>query len=288
MSMTEVRADTVVIAAAPEGSPVRSAGDSTNPAERAEELARLWRTFHATRDAGTRDVLVTAYYPLVKHITRRVAVSLSNRVEIEDLEGYGAEGLLDAVDRFDSSRGAQFATFAAHRIRGAIYDGIRRIDWAPRSVRRKEREIQANFALLCAEHGREPTETEEAGALGVAIEVLRTSKHQISDTRVGSLDRPRVGGPTDSELGAEIEIRDPGVEPLDHLVAGETARALRAGLDTLDERERAVTSLSFDEGLTLAEIGERLGVSESRVCQIRGAAIKRLRAYARAHGLVPA
>ncbi len=279
--MTEVRRSATKDA---QDAPKGGGEPASGPSERAAELAAMWRVFHATRDAAVRDSLVTAYYPLVKHITRRVASSLSNRVEVEDLEGYGAEGLLDAVDRFDTSRGAQFATFAAHRIRGAIYDGIRRVDWAPRSVRRKEREIQSNFARLCAEHGREPTEAEEARSLGVAIDALRSSKHQISDARVASLDR---SWPTESR-GAETEPSDPAPEPLARWVANETATALRAGLASLDERERTVTALSYCEGLTLAEIGARLGVSESRVCQIRSAAIKRLRAYARTHGLVPA
>ena len=221
---------------------------------------------------------MTAYYPLVRHVARRVAASLSHQVELGDLEGYGAEGLLDAVDRFDAALGAQFTTFAAHRIRGAIYDGVRRTDWAPRSVRRREREIRANYAELCAEHGREPTEAEEAGALGVAIDILRSAKGRIDETYVGSLDsaRPDTSAPEPPDLDDE---------PLAVCVANETSEALRSWIGTLDERERMVTALSFGEGLTLAEIGARLGVTESRVCQIRTGAIKHLRAYARAQGL---
>jgi RNA polymerase sigma factor for flagellar operon FliA len=244
-----------------------------------DDLSRLWAALRAG-DEGARAALVTAYYPLVKHIARRTWSSVSRQVELDDLEGYGAIGLLDAVDRYDAVHGAQFATFAAHRIRGAIYDGMRRVDWAPRSVRRREREIQANFAWLCTEHGREPTESEEAGALGLGVDALRSAKHHIRDAHVGSLES-RPG----DDAGAALDPRDPGAEPLELYLASETADTLRAGLDTLDERERAVTTLSFDEGLTLAEIGARLGVTESRVCQIRAGAIKRLRAYARAQGM---
>jgi len=247
------------------------------------DAAALWSRYHELRDQQSRDALVTLYYPLVRHVARRVASSLAHRVELEDLEGYGAEGLLDAVDRFDTCRGAQFATFAAHRIRGAIYDGIRSTDWAPRSVRRKERDIQTNFVELCNEKGRQPTESEEAGALGIDVAVLRSAKRQIFGAQVHSLERRLAG-----DAGASLEPRDPAGDPCVVVIDGETSDALKAAMATLDERERAVTSLSFHEGLTLAEIGARLGVTESRVCQIRSGAIKRLRAYARAQGLVQA
>ncbi|MCU1492406.1 MAG: putative polymerase sigma factor [Acidimicrobiaceae bacterium] len=247
------------------------------------DIAALWASFRERRDEASRGAIVTTYYPLVKHVARRIAASLAHQVELDDLEGYGAEGLLDAVDRYDTSHGAQFATFAAHRIRGAIYDGIRSTDWAPRSIRRKAREIHTNFGWLCTEHGREPTEAEEASALGVAVDALRSSKSQISGAQIGSLE-----GRLASDPAKGADPRDPDGEPLAICIANEASHALRAGLALLDERERTVTTLSFDEGLTLAEIGERLGVTESRVCQIRTGAIKRLRAYARAEGLVQA
>lgn len=264
-------------------SPTSAEATSVEDSSEQEQTTELWTSYHSQHDAATRDALVTTYYPLVKHVARRIAASLSHQVELDDLEGYGAEGLLDAVDRFDTARGAQFATFAAHRIRGAIYDGIRSTDWAPRSIRRKEREIQANYGWLCTEHGRVPTEEEEAGALGVPVDVLRTSKSQISDAQVGSLESRMIADPS-----RRSEPRDADAEPLAICVANEASHALRAGIAMLDERERTVTTLSFDEGLTLAEIGARLGVTESRVCQIRSGAIKRLRAYARAQGLVQA
>ncbi len=260
-------------------------GDGGAPGD--ERLGSLWARFRDARDEASRSALVTAYYPLVKHVARRVASGLSCHVELGDLEGWGAVGLLDAVDRYDASRGAQFATFAVHRIRGAMYDGIRQVDWAPRSLRRREREIQSNFAQLCNEHGREPTESEEAGALGVAVDILRSAKGQISSAHVASLEgRSQEGRAREGRHVAEPS--DPDEEPLAACIARETSLALQAMLRSLDERERTVTALSFAEGLTLAEIGARLGVTESRVCQIRATAIKRLRAYARAQGLVPA
>jgi RNA polymerase sigma factor for flagellar operon FliA len=258
--------------------PHDTAGCAPAEDERSGVLDELWARFHERHDRESRSALVTAYYPLVRHVARRVAASLAHQVELGDLEGYGAEGLLDAVDRFDAALGAQFTTFAAHRIRGAIYDGVRRTDWAPRSVRRREREIRANYAELCATHGREPTEAEEASALGVAIDILRSAKGRIDETYVGSLDSARPDT-------AACEPSDPDDEPLAVCVANETSEALRSWIGSLDERERMVTALSYGEGLTLAEIGARLGVTESRVCQIRAGAIKQLRAYARAQGL---
>lgn len=275
-------------APAPVGRPTPAPEDSGRGQSDADSgdrarIARLWASYRENRDEHARDELVTTYYPLVKHVARRVAASLPHRIELGDLEGYGAEGLLEAVDRYDETFGAQFATFAAHRIKGAIYDGIRSIDWAPRSIRRKEREIHANFGWLCTEHGREPTEAEEAGALGVDVDSLRSSKHQIASAQIGSLESRLL-----TEIGSDSEPSDPDSEPLEIWLASEQRETLRAGIGLLDERQRAVTTLSFGGGLTLAEIGERLGVTESRVCQIRSGAIKRLRAYVRSQGLIEA
>ncbi len=115
-----------------------------------EEIAALWRAHKHDGDRTARERLVHLYYPLVKHVARGMASSLSRQADVDDLEGYGAEGLIDAVDRFDPDRGVQFPTFAAHRIRGAVYDGIRASDWVPRSVRRKARELPAADAELTA------------------------------------------------------------------------------------------------------------------------------------------
>ncbi len=259
------------------------ASAASSRAERQAEIDQLWAARERDRDGPARDALTCAYYPLVKHIARRLSASLSHRVEVEDLEGYGAEGLLEAIDRYDLARGVQFATFAAHRIRGAIYDGIRRSDWAPRSIRRREREIQESHAWLCVELGRAPTEDEEAHALGLEVSALRTCKAQIQKADVGSLeaattsrDDRRLDEPADETGG-----------PLSLLLEGELSAVLRDGVRSLRERERAVTTLSLAEGMTLAEIGRLLGVTESRACQIRASAIRSVRAYVRARGLAP-
>ena len=247
-----------------------------------EEIAALWRAYKTESDRTARERLVHLYYPLVKHVARGMAANLSRQADVDDLEGYGAEGLIDAVDKFDPDRGVQFPTFAAHRIRGAVYDGIRASDWVPRSVRRKARELQEVDAELAAAQGRAPTEAEEAAALDVKISALRASKAQIAAAQVASLE---LHGAIAGEVAAPGD--DPGSEPLGAYLAQEARDLVQTALVRLPERERAVAAMSFGQGMTLAEIGRTLGVTESRVCQIRASALSRLRIYMTAQGMGP-
>lgn len=256
--------------------------DDAAAAERSAALDRLWAQFIANRDDGARRQLADLYYPLVKHVAGTFRATLSRRAELDDLEGYGAEGLLDAIDRYDPGRGIRFPTFAAHRIRGAIIDGLRSADWAPRSLRRRERDIAQNHAWLSSTQGRAPTEEEEAVALGISLDALRARKQQIASARIASMEE-RTGP---DRVGA-IEPADSSEEPLAVYLTNEMSEAVREALLRLDERERVVVTLSFDGGLTLAEIGQTLGVTESRACQIRARALSRLRAYFRSQGLGP-
>lgn len=263
---------------------IEALGADASPAdERARHLEDLWQRHRSEHDREARNELVSLYYPLVQHVARRLAASLSDRVEVCDLEGYGAEGLLDAIDRYDLGRGAQFTTFAAHRIRGAIFDGLRAADWAPRSVRRRAREINDNHSFLSIEYGRPPTEEEEALALGIGVAALRSSKAKIFGADVTSLDYRM--STSDSSSSSTRDPLDPGVGPLARCVEKEQTRAIQAGVRTLNARQRRVTQLSFGEGMTLAEIGRLLGVTESRVCQIRSSAIRHLREYVYAEGV---
>lgn len=247
-------------------------------------LEELWKRWAGGHDVETRNELVRHYFPLVRHVARQMATSLSHRVEVGDLEGYGAEGLLNAIERFDLARGVQFSTFAAYRIRGAIYDGIRGNDWVPRSVRRRERELRDNRAWLAAEFGRDPTESEEAALLGVSVETIRSIKEQISQAGVASLQSAAPG----EERREAFEPTDQGAGPLDAWLTREVMLALREAIETLTERERLVIQLSFGAGETLAEIGRKLGVTESRVSQIRGSALRALRNHLDANGMVTA
>jgi RNA polymerase sigma factor for flagellar operon FliA len=260
-----------------------SAGPTRRVArEEDEEIAALWRAFKLGDDRGAREQLVHLYYPLVKHVARSIAPTLARQAGLDDLEGYGAEGLIDALDRYDPDRGFQFSTFAVHRIRGAIYDGIRTSDWVPRSVRRKAREMHEAQTELYARHGRPPTEDEEAAALAVSVQALRTGKVQVAVASVASLDRAPASEDAPSEPPAGDET-----DPLVAYLAREKRQAVRVAMARLPERERTVAVLSFGEGMTLAEIGRTLGVTESRVCQIRASALAHLRGYMHAAGMGP-
>jgi RNA polymerase sigma factor for flagellar operon FliA len=249
----------------------------------AGDIDELWARFHDEHDTRVRNRLAHHYFPLVRHVARSVATTLLGRVDTDDLEGYGAEGLLDAIERFDGARGVQFSTFAAFRIRGAIYDGIRASDWLPRSVRRRERDLRDAQNWLSAENGRAPTETEEAGQLGIGVAALRHHKAQVLSGNLSSLD----GGA--ERRGREFdEPADATPGPLEAYLSGEISEALRAAIAQLSERERTVVALSIGEEATLAEIGRQLGVTESRACQIRSAAFKTLRSRLEQQGLVHA
>jgi len=238
----------------------------------------LWRRHREEHDPDARGELAGRYFPLVGHVARQVASSLYGHVEQDDLEGYGCEGLLDALDRFDDGPGVQFSTFAVYRIRGAIYDGIRATDWLPRSIRRRERELREAQGWLCVERGHMPSEGEEAQVLGLSIDALRHHKAQVHSSNLGSLDSTLP----DRELE---EPTDRGPGPLESCVSLELSSEVRSAMANLSDRERTVVLLSIAEDTTLAEIGRRLGVTESRACQIRLSAFKNLRAHLEEHGL---
>lgn len=245
-----------------------------------DEIDALWYEYKAKQDLVARQRLVDLYYPLVKHVARRLASVLSSHVGVDDLEGYGALGLIDAVDRYDPNRGVQFSTFAVHRIRGAVYDGIRDADWVPRSVRRKTRAIDEVHAELYSCFGRSPTEQEEAAALGLTVEALRAGKALAAAARVSSLDYESADGSARDDVPGTFE------EPLGLYLERETRELMREAMQRLPERERTVAQMSFFDELTLAQIGASLGVTESRVSQIRTSAVKRMRTYMQATAVV--
>lgn len=250
----------LVRAAAP-----RHRGDA--PPDEAE-LAELWEAYKHRGDAAARQELITAYWPLVKYQAKQIKMKLSSQAApLGDLQSYGAEGLIKAVDRFDLGRGVRFATFATHVIRGAILDGVRSEDWAFRSVRRKSREIHEMRNHLWNTHGRAPTEVEEAEALGLPIDTYRSVKKAIADSEISHLETYDVD---------EI-VRSGEEDPFEAYLGRERRQLVRDAIDSLPDRERTVVTLSFGAEMTLAQIGQYLGgITESRVCQIRMGALKRL------------
>jgi RNA polymerase sigma factor for flagellar operon FliA len=241
--------------------------------------ARLWAEYKENGDRRTRDQLIVLYSPLVKYVAARVAVGLPQHVDGADLVSYGIIGLIDAIDRFDPVRQVKFETYAIPRIRGAIIDELRAIDWVPRSVRAKARAVEQAYASLEATLLRTPTDAEVATELEMSVSDLQDILRQISFVGVAALDEVfMVGGDrTDrTTLGDTIPDATPG--PVAMFEDKESKEILAQAIMQLGERERTVLSLYYYEGLTLAEIGEILGVTESRVCQIHTKAVLQLRA----------
>jgi RNA polymerase sigma factor FliA len=229
----------------------------------AEEVAHVWQEFRETRDAGLRNRLVLQYAPLVKYVAGRMRSRLPDNVDADDLVSDGVLGLMDAIERFEPDRGLSFQTFAVPRIRGAIIDGMRTMDFVPRSVRDKLRTVQRAQLALEERLGRAPEEDELARETGIPVVQLRDLSKQGSGNHA-NLD--------DFDLADELShAAESKVEESDV-----TASLMRT-VDQLAERDRIIVALYYFEGLTLAEIGQVLGVTESRVSQLHRRATTTLR-----------
>jgi len=244
-------------------------------------LAELWERYRQTRQPELRERLILEYLPLVKHVAGRLAVALPPYVEFNDLVGYGVFGLVEAIERYDVERGVRFETYAATRIRGAILDGLRAADWVPRSLRQKGREVEQAIARLEAQLGRPATDQEIAQELGMSLAEYDRLAAELSSVALVSLDDVWLADPEEeSHLRVLETVSDEATaNPQEQLEEQELERAVAEAIDQLPERERQVVALYYREGLTLKEIGQVLGVTESRVCQIHAKAILRLRAH---------
>ncbi len=231
----------------------------------------LWRRLKGEGDPAARDGLILHYAPVVKFVAGRLRSALPATVESQDLMSYGTIGLIDAIDRFDPGRGLRFEAYAVTRIRGAIIDELRRLDWVPRSVRARAREIQD--ALATAEHrlGRSVSDTELAAELGVDPAPLQRSLDAVAAGGVLALDEPGDGA------GLADILADPGADPARHIERTETRRIVIEAVKSLPERERHVVALYYFESLTLSRIADILQVTESRVSQIHTKAVLSLR-----------
>jgi RNA polymerase sigma factor FliA len=244
-----------------------------------DELGMRWHAFKTSADHDAREKLILHYAPLVKYVASRVATGLPSSVDQSDLVSYGMFGLIDALEKFEPGRGNKFETYAIPRIKGAIIDELRAMDWVPRSIRFKARELEKAQADLEAMLKRQPTEEELAERLGVSRQDLHGMVAQISFVSVLALDEVVSSG---SDRGEQVSLIDTladkgGPDPSWGLESQETRGLLAAAINSLSEREKIVVTLYYFEGLTLAEIGEILGVTESRVCQIHTKAVGGLR-----------
>lgn len=243
-------------------------------------LAALWRDYKATKALPLRERLILHYSPLVKYVAGRVGVGLPSNIDQSDLVSYGIFGLIDAIDKFDLGRAIKFETYAINRIRGAIIDELRSIDWIPRSVRTKARDVERAYASLEAKLQRTPTEIEVANELEVTVEGLRRIFSQVSFVNVVALDELlHVGGERGDKMTlGEALVDHKAEDPGNMFEVEETRYILADSVQALPEREKIVITLYYYEGLTLNEIGQVLGVTESRACQLHTKAVLQLRA----------
>jgi len=243
----------------------------------------LWRTYRQTRDSGLRDQLVEKHLVLVKYSAVRIARRLPHHLGLDDLYSAGLFGFLAAIEDFDVDRGVEFAAYATRRIRGAIFDELRRLDWVPRAVRRKVREAERAMDVLGTRLGRQPTDEEIAIELGITIEEYHRT---LSDgMAVLSLDAAPPGEDSVAPLDTLEDSRSPN--PLLATATKERRQILSRLIETLPEKQRQVLALYYAEELTMREVGDVLGVTESRVSQLHSSAILRLRAALRRHRVRP-
>jgi RNA polymerase sigma factor for flagellar operon FliA len=245
-----------------------------------EATQALWRSYRSKPDdKGLRDRLILTYAPLVKYVAGRLGSGLPAHVEEEDLVSYGLLGLMGAIERYDPERDVKFETYAIARIRGAIIDELRALDWVPRSVRARAREIERAIAILEARLRRPPTDEEIAAQVGIAPDELEESLADISRSSIAALDELwTVSGSGGDQVALIDTIEDiDAPSPESALAETELKEALGEAISRLPEREKLVVTLYYYEELTLREIGEVLGVTESRVSQLHTKAVLRLK-----------
>lgn len=244
-----------------------------------QKIEDIWKRFKSTGDKQDRDSLILYYSPLVKFVAYRVAATLPKNIELSDLIGYGVFGLLDAINKFDLEKNVKFETYAMTRVRGAIIDALRAIDWVPRSVRAKMKDLDECFSKLAIKLNRTPTDEELANSMGVSVSDLHSIYRRISVAGVVALDDVLQG---EENQGSQISIGDliPSnyMSPTNSLEDNESKKMLEDAISKLSEREQAVLKLYYFEYMNLSQIGEILGVTESRACQIHAKAILALRA----------
>jgi len=245
---------------------------------RATDPQALWREYHRTSDLALRDQLVLTFAPLVKHVVSRKLRELPSELDADDLISCGLVALIGAIDRYDARAGATLEQFAWTRIHGAILDELRRLDWAPRSVRRWQRDIDRISQEFLAIHHRSPKVSEIAEALGVSTDELRRRRGDVERSGLLSLNATlSMAGSAAVERLETIADDEERTDPLRRVQAQEARERFRDAFSTLSDRERELAVLLYVRELTLVETGRVLGVSESRTCQLHRAVREKLR-----------
>jgi len=247
--------------------------------ESAADIAELWRDYKEGGTSDARERLILHYSPLVKFVAGRVAAGLPQNIEQSDLVSYGIFGLIDAIDKFDPGRGYKFETYAISRIKGAIIDELRSIDWVPRSVRAKARAIERAISKLENELRRSPEDAEVAAELEWSEGELTQTLSQISFTGLVALDDLLAASSSERGGAATVSdtITDGKHDPVEAYEVDEMKHLLADAINRMPDRERLVLTLYYYEGLTLADFFSLPGATESRVCQIHTKSILQLR-----------
>jgi RNA polymerase sigma factor for flagellar operon FliA len=246
-----------------------------------DDTQQLWRSYRAKPDdKALRDRLILTYAPLVKYVAGRLGAGLPSHVEDADLISYGLVGLIGAIERFEPERGIKFETFAMTRIKGSIIDELRSLDWVPRSVRTRAREIERAIAHLEAKLHGPPSDQEIAEHVGITSDELEASLTDIFRSSIAALDELWTAGGSGGDRIALIDTIEDTEAPAPErsLTETELKDTLGEAIARLPERERLVVGLYYYEELTLREIGEVLGVTEGRVSQLHTKAVLRLKA----------
>jgi RNA polymerase sigma factor for flagellar operon FliA len=263
-----------------EATPVPEAVDqSAGRASGGDSVSLAWEEYKANGSTSARDSLILNYSPLVKYVAGRVAVGLPANIDQADLISYGIFGLIDAIDKYEPSRGIKFETYAISRIRGSIIDELRAIDWVPRSVRSKARQVEKAYSTLENKLKRPPSDAEIAEEMDITVDELNAIYTQLSTVSLIALDELMS---VDGERGDKLSLVDTledtkTASPMDAFESEEMKDILADAINRLPEREKVVVTLYYYEGLTLAQIGEVLGVTESRICQMHTKAVLALK-----------
>jgi RNA polymerase sigma factor for flagellar operon FliA len=245
----------------------------------AATVVQAWEEYKTVASGTARDALILHYSPLVKYVASRVAVGLPANIDQADLISYGIFGLIDAIDKYDRDKGVKFETYAMSRIRGAIIDELRAIDWVPRSVRAKARSVEKAYTSLENKLKRPPSDAEIAEELEISMDDLTAIYTQLSTVSLIALDElMTVDGDKGDRMSLVDTLEDTKTTgPMEAFESEEMKNILIQAINKLPEREKVVVTLYYYEGLTLAEIGQVLGVTESRICQMHTKAVLALR-----------
>jgi RNA polymerase sigma factor for flagellar operon FliA len=246
-----------------------------------EALLREARENHGEIPPDLKEKIVLEHTPLIRYIVNRIAVRLPSHIDLDDLHNTGVIGLMDAIDKYDPEKNCKFKTYAEFRIKGAILDQLRSLDWVPRSIRQKSRRLEQAYVEVEQRLGRSASEHEVADSLGLQLDEFHYLINQVRGISMVNLDELRSGGDSDQPLYGDIFEDVKAENPFTSLKSREMRQAVADCIGSLPEKERLVVSLYYYEDLNMKEIGSVLGITESRVCQIHTKAVARLRSRLR-------